>query len=52
MEKLDYSELKQGYSSKGRNPVVSPKTLCQVLIYAYMNNIYSSCMIEKLAGEI
>ncbi len=47
MEELDYSELKKGYSSKGRNPVVSPKTLCQVLVYAYMNNIYTSRMIEK-----
>lgn len=47
MEELDYSELKKGYSSKGRNPAVSPKTLCQVLIYAYMNNTYSSRLIEK-----
>ena len=37
MEELDYSELKKGYSSKGRNPAVSPKVLFQVLVYAYMN---------------
>lgn len=47
MEELDYSELKKGYSSKGRNPAVSPKVLFQVLVYAYMNNIYTSRLIEK-----
>lgn len=47
MEELDYTKLMKAYSSKGRNPVVSPKTLFQVLVYAYMNNIYTSRMIEK-----
>jgi len=47
MEELDYTKLYQAYSSQGRNPVVEPKILFKILIYAYMNNIYSSRKIEK-----
>ena len=45
-EELDYKDLNMAYSSKGRNPVVKPKTLFRVLVYAYMNNIYTSRKIE------
>ncbi len=45
-EELDYKNLKLAYSSKGRNPAVSPKTMFQILAYAYMNNIYTSRKIE------
>lgn len=47
MEELDYKILNKAYSNKGRNPVVLPKNLFKILIYAYMNNIYSSRAIEK-----
>lgn len=47
MEELDYSMLMKAYSPKGRNPEVSPKILFKILVYAYMNNIYSSRKIER-----
>lgn len=47
MEELDYTKLIMAYSSYGRNPVVEPKILFKILIYAYMNDIYSSRKIEK-----
>jgi len=47
MEELDYTKLIMAYSSQGRNPVVEPKILFKILIYAYMNDIYSSRKIEK-----
>jgi len=46
-EELDYTNLFMAYSSKGRNSVVKPKTLFRVLVYAYMNNIYTSRKIEE-----
>ncbi|MBE3037152.1 MAG: transposase, partial [Candidatus Atribacteria bacterium] len=46
-EELDYSNLIMAYSSKGRNPAVKPKTLFRVLVYAYMNDIYTSRKIEE-----
>lgn len=46
MEGLDYKKLYKAYSTKGRNPAVQPKTLLKVLIYGYMNNIYSSRKLE------
>lgn len=47
MEELNYTELMKAYSPKGRNPEVSPKILFKILVYAYMNNIYSSRKIEQ-----
>ncbi|SUY46823.1 transposase [Clostridium putrefaciens] len=47
MEELDYTILMKAYSKKGRNPEVLPKNLFKILLYAYMNNIYSSRKIEK-----
>jgi len=46
MEELNYKELYKAYSTKGRNPDVEPKDLFKILIYAYMNDIYSSRKIE------
>jgi transposase len=46
-EELDYTKLIMAYSSQGRNPVVEPMILFKILIYAYMNEIYSSRKIEK-----
>jgi len=46
LEGLDYSKLKQAYSQVGRPPI-SPRILFKVMVYAYMNNIFSSRKIEK-----
>jgi transposase len=47
LEDLDYSKLYQAFSSKGRKPVVDPKTMFKILVYAYSQNIYSSRKIER-----
>jgi len=46
LEELNYTKLHQAYSAKGRNPVVDPKTMFKILIYAYSQNIYSTHKIE------
>ena len=46
-EELDFRSLNMAYSSKGRNPAIPPRILFSILIYAYMNGIYSSRQIEK-----
>lgn len=46
LEGLDYRKLMQAYSSIGRPPVL-PKILFKVIVYAYMNNIYSTRKIEQ-----
>ena len=45
LEGLNYSKLMQAYSHIGRPPA-SPQALFKVIIYAYMNNIYSTREIE------
>lgn len=47
LEKLDYKKLHKTYSHLGRKPALSPKKFFKILVYAYMNNIYSTRMIEK-----
>lgn len=47
LEELDYSRLHMAYSSKGRKYSVNPIILFKILIYSYMNNIYSSRKIEQ-----
>ena len=47
LEELNYTKLYQAYSAKGRNPVVDPKTMFKILVYAYSQNIYSSHKIER-----
>ena len=46
MEELDYKKLYEEYSENGRNPALPPKILFKILIYAYMNDIWSSRKIE------
>lgn len=46
MEELDYKKLYEAYSPNGRNPAVPPKILFKILVYAYMNDIWSSRKIE------
>ena len=47
VDELDFRKLNLTYSSKGRNPSVKPRILFSILVYAYMNGIYSSRPIEK-----
>lgn len=47
MEDLDYTDLNKAYSRKGRKSAVSPKKLFKVMVYGYMNNIYTSRSIEQ-----
>lgn len=46
-EGLNYSKLYETYSTLGRNPAVSPECLFRILIYGYMEGIYSSRALEK-----
>jgi len=46
LDELDYSELYQAYSLEGRNPATEPKILFKIMVYAYMNFLYSSRKIE------
>ena len=46
MEDLDYTELYEAYSQEGRKPATEPKTLTKVMIYAYMEFVYSTRKIE------
>ena len=46
-EDLNYKELYRVYSEMGRNPVVAPESLFRILIYGYMEGIYSSRKLEK-----
>jgi transposase len=46
MEDLDYSELYGAYSHEGRKPATEPKILTKVMIYAYMELVYSTRKIE------
>ena len=46
LEEVDYTELYGAYSRKEKICAVSPKNLFKILVYAYMNNIYSSRQIE------
>ena len=46
VESLDLSNFRRLYKERGRSPY-DPKMLLKVVIYAYMNNIYSCRRIEK-----
>ena len=46
VERLDLSSFRNLYRERGRSPY-DPKMLLKVVIYAYMNNIYSCRRIEK-----
>lgn len=46
-EELNYKKLYKSYSTIGRNPAISPKSLFRVLVYGYMEGIYSSRALEK-----
>jgi len=46
LERMDYSKLHAAYSRLGRIEK-SPKNLFKILVYGYMNSIYSSRMLEQ-----
>lgn len=46
IESLNLEDFKKLYRERGRSPY-NPKMLLKVVIYAYMNNIYSCRKIEK-----
>lgn len=47
MDQLDYTKLYEAYSRKGRKSAVSPKNLFKIIVYGYMNDLYTSRSIEK-----
>jgi transposase len=47
MEELNYTALYKAYSHRGRKPAVSPEILFKIMVYAYMNGIYTSRGIER-----
>ncbi|MGL5514281.1 MAG: IS1182 family transposase [Sporomusa sp.] len=46
-DELNYEELERAYTHNGRKLAVSPKRLFKILVFAYMNGIYSSRKIEE-----
>lgn len=48
LEGLNYTQLLNAYSSKGRNSAVPPVIMFKILVYAYMNRCFSSRDIERL----
>ena len=51
MDQLDYRELYKVYCRNGRRAAVSPRNLFKVLVYGYMNDIYSSRALEQACGR-
>lgn len=47
MDQLDFSVLYKAYSRKGRKSAVSPRNLFKIIVYGYMNNLYTSRSLEK-----
>ena len=48
LEELDYSELYSAYSGMIRKSQVEPRILFEILVYAYIEGVYSSRKIENL----
>ena len=47
LEELDYSKLYSAYSGKIRKSQIEPSVMFKVLVYAYINGIYTSRKIEE-----
>lgn len=47
VDEIDLSSLKSTYKRLGRKPATKPVTLLKVLLYAYMEGVYSSRDIES-----
>ncbi|SFD50664.1 IS1182 family transposase [Clostridium uliginosum] len=50
-EGLNYSKLYEAYSTIGRNSAILPESLFKILIYGYMEGIYSSRKLEKACNR-
>lgn len=50
IDEIDISEIEQNYIGGGATSY-APRMLLKVLVYAYMNNVYSSRRIETLVHE-
>lgn len=50
IDRLDFSEILSTYKGGG-NSCFDPRMMLKVLIYAYLNNIYSSRKIERMLAE-
>lgn len=50
IERLDTSSLKDSYKGGG-NSCYSPKMMLKLLVYSYLNNVYSSRKIEQQIRE-
>ena len=44
---LNYKKLYRIYSILGRNSAIAPKTLFRIVVYGYMERIFSSRELEK-----
>lgn len=47
MDKLDYTNLLEPYSAIGRKLSLNPISMLKILVYSYMDNIYSSRKIAS-----
>lgn len=46
VEEMDLSFFNNAYSNLGRKPVVEPRTMLKILVFAYLNRRYSARDIE------
>jgi len=47
MDQLDYTKLYKAYCRRGRKSAAAPRNLFKILVYGYMNNLYTSRAIEQ-----
>ena len=50
IDRLDISEIEAGYKGGGTSSY-NPRMLLKVIVYAYLNNVYSGRQMEKLLVE-
>ena len=50
IDRLDISEIESGYAGGGTSSY-NPRMLLKVIVYAYLNNVYSGRQMEKLLIE-
>ena len=52
IDRLDISEIETDYNYKGGGTsIYAPRMLLKVIVYAYLNNVYSGRQMEKLLVE-
>ena len=50
IDRLDISEIEAGYAGGGTSSY-NPRVLLKIIVYAYLNNVYSGRQMEKLLVE-